>query len=205
MRSFENFSSYPTEVVRALVEFAAERLEIKWPVDVTVRDLKHGAYKGRGGWGGARIWIGKAERFPLRKLSYPGLVTAPVFDLESWQEAIVQVAAHEFQHVRQSRLRTRMSEIEADQVALSVLTAWRERGGLVLSEAEQKVLRRIARQEAREARSQERAAALRAGEPARKVALLEKNLKAWRTRAKRAATAIKKYERRLARARKAIS
>ncbi len=72
------------------------------------------------------VRIGRPEHFPIRSHHYPGLKTAPVYDLESWQEALVLVTAHELRHQEQFRLGQPRSEVDAERWALVRLEAYRQ-------------------------------------------------------------------------------
>lgn len=181
------------EVVRALVWFAARELEISDYVrDVEVTSCT-GAYRGRC-WGRRILLrIGPDSDFPV-EAKYPGLVTAPTFEMRDWVEGLVAIAAHEFAHSRQFRANTRRSEVEAERIAVYVLEKFRTCRNAVLEPA-------LLAAKVRDGRV--RSAADRA--PALKIVAIEERLKLWRTREKRAANLVKKYERRLARARRRVS
>jgi hypothetical protein len=71
------------------------------------------------------VRIGRASQFPILNHHYPGLKTAPSYDIKSWQEALVIVAAHELRHQEQFHHRVPASEIDAEHWALSRLEAYR--------------------------------------------------------------------------------
>lgn len=73
-----------------------------------------------------RVRIGADSIFPVRGCKYPGLKTAPVYDLLDWEEALVLVAAHEFMHCQQFRQGMPLSEVQAETTGLSRLAAFRE-------------------------------------------------------------------------------
>lgn len=182
----------PPDVVRAVVRFAARELEVTDYVSVVDVTDCSAAYRGRC-WGRRiLVRVGRDSAFPL-EVKYPGLATAPTFEMRDWVEALAAVAAHEFAHSRQFRAAARRSEVWAERVAVYVLNKFRERREEILEPALLAGIGRIERV---------RAAADRA--PVRKVSALEARLKLWRTKKKRAEIQVKKYERRLARARKAV-
>lgn len=70
--------------------------------------------------------IGAPELFPFDH-RYPGLSTAPEYRLESWQEGLVTLVAHELQHCQQYALGLPRSEIDAERAAVRALAAYRAR------------------------------------------------------------------------------
>jgi hypothetical protein len=136
-------SKYPREEVEFLIRFAHGGRETG-PVAVNVKNSQH-AYRGRAysympdasnrtrsktrGRYLVVVAIGTPDKFPKLGCRYPGLKTAPVYDLMTWQEAMVQVAAHEFTHCLQFRQGLRRSEIDAEERSLLCLQryrAWRD-------------------------------------------------------------------------------
>jgi len=120
----------PREEVAALVTLASEGIQLE-AVSVWVKNCSR-AFAGRAYMelGYCVVRIGGAAHFPIREHRYPGLKTAPVYDIENWQEALVIVTAHELRHQEQYRMRVRASEIDAERWALERLEAYREaRGG----------------------------------------------------------------------------
>jgi hypothetical protein len=112
------------EVLR-LVAIAAEGIDCG-DVSVWVKNCSH-AFAGRAYFGARHcvVRIGRPAHFPLRDHHYPGLKTAPVYDLETWQEALVLVTAHELRHQEQHRLGRPKSEIDAERWAIARLEAYR--------------------------------------------------------------------------------
>jgi hypothetical protein len=115
----------PREEVAALVRLAATGLALQ-PVSVWVKNCSR-AFAGRAYMeeGYCVVRIGESRQFPIRNHHYPGLKTAPVYDINSWQEALVIVAAHEFRHLEQFQRRVRASEVDAERSALQQLEAYR--------------------------------------------------------------------------------
>jgi hypothetical protein len=69
--------------------------------------------------------IGKPLHYPIRSHCYPGLKTAPVYDLETWQEALIVVVAHELRHQQQYQQKKPCSEVDAERWAVDRLQAYR--------------------------------------------------------------------------------
>ena len=191
-----NTSALPDGVVRAVVRFAARELEVAdYVSDVKVTACA-GSFPFQGRCWGRRVLarIGPASAFPMHREPYRE--RAPAYDLLDPVEALAALIGHEFGHSRQFRAQAqRNSEVDAERYALSVLTRFREVRAEVLGPAE-------ARQAAVAAAGAARAAA-RPPAPLRRIADLEAKVAAWQTKAKRASTWLKKYERKLARAQRA--
>jgi hypothetical protein len=196
-------TEHPEGEVRRLVAWAAELLEVQDVVeDVRVTFTK---YSFRGWCSGKSVLmrIGHPSKFP-REVQYPGLKTAPKYTVRDWKEGLVMLAAHEFQHARQFKARarfpeTKLSEIEAERVALWALHRYRDPENQValveaLARAEEQVQARAA---AKRERREEKQAKER--DPARRAEALRAKIKAWETKRKRAETMLKKYGRRLRR------
>lgn len=146
----QSTSRYPREEVEALIRFAHNGRETG-PVAVNVKNSQY-AFRGRAyqrmpdissrsrtrtpqktrGRYLVVIAIGSVSHYPIRGHHYPRLKTAPVYDLMTWQEAMVVVAAHEFTHCLQFRQKLRISEIDAEERAIQCLhryRAWRDSQG----------------------------------------------------------------------------
>ena len=205
-----NLGRYPTPAVRILVKYAADLMGVEelrcrpplisvigerqpaYVVSLTLKDTKF-TFKGRCGGRHISVWLGAPDRFPRLGIQYPGLKTAPIHDLMDWQEALVCVAAHEFQHSRQICKRVRCSEVEADMRAVWALGEFRrERARLDAQVAEA-----LARTGAAEAARAQKHAALRAPSrgKAQKLVDLEAKIKRWERKEKTAQTWLKKYRR----------
>ena len=118
-----NTSRYPTDEVRRLVEFGmrgirTERLEVhvKNSSDHFRGMAYHGVPAISTAYGKATvdrlvtIGIGAPERFPhVRMTRYQ---RAPVYELFTWQEAVVMVAAHEGRHIQQMQRKRPLSEVD---------------------------------------------------------------------------------------------
>ena len=115
----------PHEEVTALVRLAAEGTE-PGDVSVWVKNCSR-AFAGRAYFGARHcvVRIGHPRQFPIEKHRYPRLKTAPIYDLRTWQEALVVVTAHELRHQEQFRFGRRTSEIDAERWALQRLEAYR--------------------------------------------------------------------------------
>jgi len=193
-----NTSKIPSEVARAIIRFAAQELEVLGYVrDVQLTDTSS-RWCGRC-WGRrVLLRVGQAG-FPALGVQYRK--AAPRYDVMDPLEALAKLAGHEFGHSRQfiarakTGVRKRFSEVEAEQQAYYVLSRFRARRAEIVGPAE-------AREASALASRQERSAACRA--PERKIAELEAKVSSWRTRAKRAGTLLKKWERRLRRAQRAV-
>ena len=74
------------------------------------------------------VRIGAPAHFPIQEHRYPGLKTAPQYDIRSWQEALVLVTAHELRHQQQFRSGWRMGEVDAERWALERLLEYRALG-----------------------------------------------------------------------------
>lgn len=139
-----NTSRYPIDEIRKLVQIArgdkhhghvamnvkncaftfAGRAYSSMP-SVSARSRYHhrGAAKSRRYLVVARI--GGPEHFP-RVYQYPGLSTAPRYELRTWQEAFVTLVSHELMHCVQFRTNSPCSEIEAERAAVWALERYRE-------------------------------------------------------------------------------
>jgi hypothetical protein len=115
----------PAGEVAALVRLAAVDLDLD-DVSVWVKNCSR-AFAGRA-YCEARhcvVRIGRPFHFPIKQHCYPRLKTAPTYDLDTWQEALVIVTAHELRHQEQFRLGRRVSEVDAKRWALQRLEAYR--------------------------------------------------------------------------------
>jgi hypothetical protein len=117
--------SQPSGEVRELVELAAEGINTEG-LTVWVKNCSH-AFAGRAYFEARHcvVRIGRPLNFPIHGHHYPRLKTAPIYDLNSWQEALILVTAHELRHQQQFRNGWRRSEIDAERWALGRLTAFR--------------------------------------------------------------------------------
>lgn len=137
----ESTSKHPRDEVEMLIRFAHGGRETG-AVAVNVKNTPR-AYAGRAYMRVPRLSnrygdgcrylvtlrIGAASKFPRLGCQYPGLKTAPVYDLLTWQEALVLLAAHEFTHCLQYAQGLRRSEIDAETRAVQCLAryrAWRD-------------------------------------------------------------------------------
>jgi hypothetical protein len=143
-----NYSRYPTDEVTALVKFAAQRLPINtMGICIDVRNTRSGPYHGRAHGSVPRrakappatrwlitLHIGSQRTFPAsnfwmcrkcQELHAYGGAGSPKILYGDWREAVVGVAAHELNHVRQLRNNSPRSEVNCEKAALRVLTAWR--------------------------------------------------------------------------------
>lgn len=68
--------------------------------------------------------IGAPELFPYT-YQYPGLSTAPTYELRTWQEAFVTLVSHELMHCVQFLTKSPYSEIEAERAAVWALERYR--------------------------------------------------------------------------------
>lgn len=200
-----NTSDYANAAVEPIVRWAARELE----VDTYVEDVKVTAC--RGAFGG-RCWgrrvllrVGSVERFPYRRAGYPGLKTAPQYDLADWRECLVMLCGHEFQHSRQYLANTPKSEIEAERVALWLLGRYRkdpEVAATLVEEMARLAELHQARSVAKAQRRAEREA--RERDPRTKLAAVNARIAAWERKRKMAETWLKKYRRRQRRLERAI-
>lgn len=208
-----NTSHLPTEVVRAIVRWVAREMEVTVPL-VKVTGCK-AAYRGRCNRSRILARIGGPAHFPRPTAAYRK--RAPAYSLVDPIEALVALMGHEFGHTREfmqrdkvraewvqrnntrplgappiPATRFRTSEVECERHAWRMLSAFRAIRETIVNPA-------MTRHAEAAIVSVERDAARRAAEPDREADLLRERIKAWRTKAKRAATYIKKYERKLAR------
>jgi hypothetical protein len=126
----------PFEEVRELVELAAEGMDTRG-LSIWVKNCSR-AFVGRAYREAAHcvVRIGADRNFPIRDHTYPGLKTAPIYDIESWQEAVVVVTAHELRHQQQFRMGWPASEVDAERWALGRLETYRAlRDGFVRARA----------------------------------------------------------------------
>jgi hypothetical protein len=115
----------PAEEVARLVLLASEGIDHDM-LSVWVKNCSR-AFAGRAYFEACHcvVRIGRPSHFPIRRHHYPRLKTAPVYDIESWQEALVLVTAHELRHQEQFRLGHPRSEVDAERWALTRLAAYR--------------------------------------------------------------------------------
>jgi hypothetical protein len=127
---------FSNDLVRRLVAFARdgrEHGEVALTVKNSGRSFRGTAYPRTPSvspWHGKAnylvvVCIGDDSRFPMRDHSYPGLKSAPVYDILDAVEALVLVLAHELQHCEQFKYGRRLSEIEAERSALRTLERFR--------------------------------------------------------------------------------
>jgi hypothetical protein len=116
----------PASEVATLVALAAEGIDTE-DLSVWVKNCSR-AFAGRAYFEARHcvVRIGRPSQFPILEHHYPRLKTAPRYDLNSWQEALVLVTAHELRHQQQFRNGWRTSEIDAERWALARLLAFRE-------------------------------------------------------------------------------
>lgn len=105
----KNTSRYDTALARSLIEFGMRGVGTS-ALSVHLKNSSD-AYRGMS-YNGipsmARvaktsrdlitIGVGEPDLFPKEGIQYPGLKTAPTYDLGCWQEALVVLAAHEAYH-----------------------------------------------------------------------------------------------------------
>lgn len=119
-----NASSRPDKEVKTLIHFASKRLRKILPKDkyskleIRVTDIKD-TYRGRA-WGSrpyrVLIRIGLDDKFPAKEVGYNWKYkTAPSYDMNTWQEALIIIAAHEFYHIIQFEKNYKRSEIAAEK------------------------------------------------------------------------------------------
>src|SRR5690242_14068927 len=111
-----NSSRYPTDEVEQLVAHGAWGIDTD-DIEIHVRNSK-GSFSGTAYFAKPRRlrlqsqtrWlvvarIGEPRRFPIHRHRYPGLKTAPRYDILDWREAVILIVAHEVRHVQQFRAR----------------------------------------------------------------------------------------------------
>jgi hypothetical protein len=129
-----NTSRYPTDDVRALVEFATGEIDMN-RVCVNVKNSRTRAYSGSAYFGVPEISnappdseylvtirLGPPEMFPLvpeRRRR------APSIEISCWREALVTVAAHEANHIDQYRRDLPRSEVACERFDAWVLGRYR--------------------------------------------------------------------------------
>lgn len=130
-----NTSRYPTHLVNELVRFALST-KVVGHVAVNVKSCS-GVFAGRAypcipgcsprkGERLVVLRIGAPERFPWsRTTPYRGMKHAPLYTLDSWQEALVALAAHELTHAQQYALKLPASELEAERSLVQSLVEYR--------------------------------------------------------------------------------
>lgn len=129
----KNTSQYPSDEVRKLVRFAlkASGVPSKCVPAVNVKNAKTRVFRGWAYYGanGASlitIGIGAPERFPFHE---PVRAGWPIRIFQTWREALVGVAAHEFHHAWQFMKATRSrSELDCEACASQALKEFREAG-----------------------------------------------------------------------------
>jgi hypothetical protein len=200
-----NTSRYSTAALRILVRFVAEEMEVAKMVRLV--EVTNCRWSFRGRCFGARVLmrLGPPTAFPVTP--YRRFERGPEVGIADWQEAVVALAAHEFQHTRQLTARNaarrtgdklpRVSEVDADWAESRVLTVFRQRRADLDAEIAQAVAAEGAKEEAR----RDRSVARRAPEAVRQARLddLEAKIARWTRKAKTAETYLKKYGRALRR------
>jgi hypothetical protein len=141
-----NTSAYPTREVSELVELAVDGVDME-RVCVNVKGCRAGyggnAYLGVPEISNApasaeylvtlRIAPGRRLGLPIGPLNYnlkrPDQVGPrnrfPFFVLDSWQEVLVKLAAHEARHIHQYRHDLQRSEVDCEYFALEALSRYR--------------------------------------------------------------------------------
>lgn len=131
-----NTSSYHDKEVKQLINFSARRLRRILPkekyqrLEIRVTGTKD-IYRGRAFNDRPYrviIRVGPREKFPAKNVGYGWKYkTAPAYDLNTWQEALVMVAAHEFYHIIQYEKNYKRSEVAAEKKGvLPALKRFRE-------------------------------------------------------------------------------
>jgi len=131
-----NRSSRPDKEVKQLIGFSVKRLRKILPkahyqnLQITVTDTDR-AYQGRA-WdslrheGYYRILIRIGKNFPVEHAGYRWKYkTAPEYTMDTWQESLVVVAAHEAYHIIQFHKKDKRSEIKAEKFAVKVVERYR--------------------------------------------------------------------------------
>lgn len=132
-----NTSSYPTEEVKKLVAFAAKGFnDSKVCINVknNSRSYAGRAYRGIPSVSNAPsssdylvvVRIGKPDKFPCDDYySHKKYKRLTPFSMDTWQEALVTVTAHELTHIQQFKRRRPCSEVEASKKAYKKLLEFR--------------------------------------------------------------------------------
>lgn len=142
-------SIYPKVAVECLLAVALRTLE-DYPIgDLTVRVTNTGrSYSGRA-WRGRKhvlVKVGKPGHFP-RKVCYPRFKDGmPEHEFQTWQEALVGVAAHEFMHLT-GRDGTKDGEMMCEFAAMDAVDYYRKHQ----VEIDEKIRGKLNRQKIREA------------------------------------------------------
>lgn len=192
-----NTSRYSNSEVRYLIGFALQsvgRKEVGRVREVRVTDKAHRVFGGRA-WncGDIIVRVGAPEKFPFRR-TWKGW---PNYEMRDWQEGMVGIAAHEFNHLsqyerqRRSFRRVSRSEMECEQAAKHAVEEFRGN-----------VDRHVACMEQRKNRAAERSVKTKerklvARSPERKLANLEAALKRWQRKEKLAKTKIRGIRRKM--------
>lgn len=129
-----NISKYDTSEINQLVRFATKSLRKQltpryWDT-LTIRFTgTKREYKGRAFNSSPYhiiIRVGDPSHFPLLEAGYGWKYkTAPKYSLNTWQEAVVAIAAHESWHIRKYHKFSRNSEIDAEKHAVKILEKYR--------------------------------------------------------------------------------
>jgi hypothetical protein len=129
-----NTSRYPTGEVEHLVRFATGDVDMR-RVCVNVKNSHRYPYGGYAYLGVPKISnappsseylvtirLGGLERFPFTPPRRRGV---PPLRLACWREALVAVAAHEAQHIRQYREKLKRSEVECERFEAAMIERFR--------------------------------------------------------------------------------
>lgn len=207
-----NTTNIPNDRVRDIIRFTKPSGLANF--DVMVRNSK-AHYGGRAYVGGSSyhalshnkfvvLRIGSPDRFPYRYHPYQyAQHKGRTYWIYSQEEMLVYLAAHELRHLWQSKKRRkgrrgyahgargRYSEVDTEAYAINKLRAWRSTGKTSQTNIQ---VAPATKDEPQTILAPKKAAP---DKTLNEIARLEKRLKAWNTKLKRAKTAKTKIERRL--------
>jgi hypothetical protein len=197
LSSLQNTSVYPTAAVKILVRFAFENgTEPVAPTSHIKVKRCSSAFRGRACLSWVRLRIGSPDLFsnPI-----PGSYKkrAPPYEIRDWKEALVALAAHEFNHVSDFSARRIQSEVRCEFELVRVLEAFR----LARADVDREIEAAIEKERLDADTRDERAAAKKKAATARetKLTTLDRKIALWTRKHKLAETKLKKYRRQHAR------
>lgn len=133
---------HPHDEVRNLINFAAQHIEHPFDpaqVIVKVKNSRKWGYRGTAYPGIPKVSRGLAGRSgrlvtigigPAHWYPFVQSVARKPTEFNTWQEGLVFVAAHEFEHIRQFAANEKPTEWASNRVGLKALEAYRKRPGV---------------------------------------------------------------------------
>lgn len=202
------------EDVMPYLALAAKVVNVTGTVDVKVHWVRKDSWRPYSGWARyrkkVRLGIARPEKFkPYKRdtLGYFQQYNIPLkkpYEVNSWQEQLVELAGHEFAHLMPAgdtrKFRKSVAELFCELKAAEALELLRSEEGKAFIANYHKA--DIERQEQKQQQVAKQTAIQ--ASPNYKLEQLRKRQKTWTTKAKRAATALKKIQRQINRLEKKL-